>query len=349
MKFYKNKAVFITGGAGFIGSHLLDKLIEIGSRVTIGDNLSSGSLNNVFRVWDKHKLKYKKTAYGYRAENDNYFVLADFRDYNQSLKTIQNQDIVFHLAANFGGRGYIDLNPAFCCENFAINENVFRAAQINNVERIQYASTACVYPHDLQKKYNSDYLLKEEDAFKNNWANADREYGWAKLMGEIMLKAYNKQFGLKGSITRYVTAYGPWENDTHAIIALIRRAVEKKDPYVIWGSGKQDRDFTYVDDIVSGTLASCRNITNTDVVNLGTSRRYKMIEVVNLIFDILAWTPKKIIFDKTKPEGVKTRALDIQKAKKLLRWKPEYDLKKGLIKTIDWFIKEKPKSVEKIK
>jgi nucleoside-diphosphate-sugar epimerase len=224
-----------------------------------------------------------------------------------------------------------------------------KAAKEVGVDRIQFASTACVYPSDLQKEYNSKYLLKEEDAFKNEWANADREYGWAKLMGELTLKAFYKQYGLKSSITRYVTAYGPWENDTHAIIMLIRRAVNKEDPYLIWGSGKQDRDFTYVDDIVSGTLAACEKITNAEPVNLGTSKRYTMVETVNMIFDILGWRPKKIIFDKTKPEGVKTRALDIKKAKKILDWEPKYTFKQGLEKTINWFIKEKPKSVETIK
>lgn len=347
--FYFNKEIFITGGAGFIGHHLLDKLIGLGAMVTVGDNLWSGDINNVLRVWKKNKLKYKKTSWGYQAEDNHKFVLVDFTDYKNTLKVLKNHQIVFHLAARFGGRGYIDTHPADCCDNFAINQNVIKAAKEVGVDRIQFASTACVYPFDLQKKYHSKYLLKEEDAFKNQWANADREYGWAKLMGEITLQAFYNQYHLKSSITRYVTAYGPWENDTHAIIMLIRRALNREDPYVVWGSGKQDRDFTYVDDIVSGTLLACEKITNADVVNLGTSKRYTITEVVNLIFDILSWRPKKIIFDKTKPEGVKTRALDIKKAKRLLDWKPKYQLKEGLKKTIDWFVKEKPRSIETIK
>jgi len=344
--FYKNKNIFISGGAGFIGHHLLDALINLGAKTTVGDNLSTGDLNNVFRVWKKNNLKYKKTSWGYQAEDGHKFFLVDFHDYKDTLKVLKNHEIVFHLAARFGGRGYIDTHPADCCDNFAINQNVIKAAKEVGVDRVQSASTACVYPSDLQKEYNSKYLLKEEDAFKNEWANADREYGWAKLMGELTLKAFYKQYGLKSSITRYVTAYGPWENDTHAIIMLIRRAVNKEDPYLIWGSGKQDRDFTYVDDIVSGTLAACEKITNAEPVNLGTSKRYTMVDTVNMIFDILGWRPKKIIFDKTKPEGVKTRALDIKKAKKLLNWQPKYTFKQGLEKTIAWFIKEKPKSVE---
>jgi nucleoside-diphosphate-sugar epimerase len=348
-KFYRNKKIFIAGGAGFIGHHLLDKLIGSDAKVTIGDNLFSGYIGNVLRVWDKNNIKYSKKSWGYLADNGHKFVKVNFNDFDKTVKAIDKSEIVFHLASRFGGRGFIDTHPADCCDNFSIDQNVIKAAYEVGVDRIQFASTACVYPGDLQKSYNSKYLLKENDAFKNEWGNADREYGWAKLMGELTLKAFNKQFGLKSSITRYVTAYGPWENDTHAIIMLIRRAVAKKDPYVIWGTGKQDRDFTYVDDIVSGTLAACEKITNADVVNLGTSKRYTIVETVNMIFNILGWRPKKIIFDKTKPEGVKTRALDNKKAKKLLGWEPKYDLRMGMKKTIDWFLKERPHSVETIK
>jgi len=346
--FYSDKKVFITGGAGFIGSALTDKLIQQGAKTTIGDNLSSGSLTNILRIWKKNNLKYKKTSYGYRAENGHKFIYVNFEEFSHTFNAVKNHEIVFHLATNIGGRGYIDSHRADSCEGFSINQNVVKTSHLAGVDRVLYASSACVYPQDLQKDYNSKYLLKEVDAIKNNWANADTEYGWAKLMGEIALAAYHKQYGLKGAVTRYVTAYGPWENDTHSIIALIRRAIKKQDPYIVWGSGKQDRDFTFVTDIVSGTLATCKKITTTEPINLGTGRRYAIADVVEMIFSILNWRPKELIFDTTKPEGVKTRALDISKAKKILGWKPKYDLKQGLKETIDWFIKEMPKSVETI-
>lgn len=348
MNFWKNKKVFIAGGAGFIGHHLLDQLISLGATVTVGDNLSSGNVKNIIKVWKKYNLKYKKTHFGLLSEASNRFIKIDFKSFSDTIAVLRKQEIVFHLAANFGGRGYIDTHPADCCENFSINQNIVSASSIVGVDRVQFASSACVYPSDLQKKYNSKYLLNEKDAFKNNWANADQEYGWSKLMGEMALRAYRDQYKLKSSITRYVTAYGPGESDSHAIIALIRRAVEKQDPFLVWGSGKQDRDFTYVDDIVSGTLLACEHITNADAVNLGTSKRYKLNQVVELIFDILGWKPERIIYDKTKPEGVKTRALDIRKANKILNWEPKYGLKEGLEQTIEWFIREKPGSVETI-
>lgn len=344
--FYKQKNVFITGGAGFIGHHLVDQLIKLGSVTTVGDNLSTGSVENVLRIWKKHKLRYKKSSRGYGAEGGHRLLIVDFQQLRDGVNAFKNQEIVFHLAANIGGRGYIDSHPADCCEGFAVNQNVIKAAHGAGVDRVLFASSACVYPTSLQDSYQSNYLLKESDAIKNNQANADREYGWAKLMGELTLGAYHAQYGLKGAVTRYVTAYGPFENDTHAVIALIRRAVEQQDPYVIWGSGNQDRDFTYVDDIVSGTLAACRNITDGSAVNLGTGVRYTMKETVKIIFDILKWQPKKIIFDRSKPEGVKTRALDISLAGKKLHWKPHYDLRAGLQKTIEWFKKERPLTIE---
>jgi nucleoside-diphosphate-sugar epimerase len=347
--FYKNKKVFIAGGAGFIGSHLLDQLLAQGAQVTVGDNLSTGSDKNLRRIWKKHGLKHAKTGKGYKVEGGHNFIWTDFEDFSATMKALKNQEIVFHLAANIGGRGYIDTHPADCCEGFSINENVIKASHLNNVDRVMFASSACVYPEDLQDEYGSEYLLKEEDAFRDNWGNADKEYGWAKLMGEMTLKAYYTQYGLKGACARYVTAYGPWENDTHAIIALIRRAVEKQEPYTIWGSGKQDRDFTYVDDIVNGTMLACEHITNAEAVNLGTGKRYTMQESVDLIFDILGWQPSEIFYDTSKPQGVKTRALDIQKARQLIGYEPTFDLRMGLEKTIEWFKKEKPKSVEEIR
>lgn len=348
--FYKGKKIFITGGAGFIGSHLLDRLISLGSIVTVGDNLYSGEIKNILDVFEKNKIKYifNKKNKKIISKEGHKFIYCDFRDFNKTRKLIKGHDIVFHLAAEFGGRGYIDKYPANCCENFIINTNVIKAANLAKVERIAFASTACVYPMDLQKNYNSKYLLKEEDAFKNNWGNSDREYGWAKLMGEMTLHAYLKQYGLKSSITRYVTAYGPRENDTHAIIALIKRAVERKNPYTVWGSGEQDRDFTYVDDIVEGTLLACEKIEDGTPINLGTSKRYKIKDVASMILKEVSFSPK-IFYDKTKPEGVPTRALSISRAKKKLNWAPKVALKEGIKKTIQWYIAAKPKSHETIK
>ena len=325
--FYEGKNVLVTGGASFIGSHLVDKLVELGANVTVIDNLSSGKLENLEKSMDKIKFVKEDLEYISR---------------EKIVKLFKGHDIVFHLAAVHGGRGYIHTHPADVCSNFAIDHHVFEASYLAGVDRVIFASSACVYPPKLQAEIGSKRLLREEDSdpFKiDDYLSADIEYGWAKLMGEIQLIAFIKQYGLKGCSVRFVTAYGPRENETHAIIALIYKAFERMDPYVIWGTGQQERDFTYVEDIVEGTLLAGEKVTDGTPINLGTGERYKIIEVAEKIFEIMEWRPKKIVFDTSKPVGVLSRALDISRAKKLLGWKPRFTLEEGLRRTIEWYVK----------
>jgi UDP-glucose 4-epimerase len=210
------------------------------------------------------------------------------------------------------------------------------------LENLIFASTACVYPDELQAKVGSDYKLKEEDSDASNltgYLSADIEYGWSKLMSEIQLNAFVKQYGMKGSSVRFVTAYGPRENETHAIIALIYKAIKRMDPYPIWGNGRQERDFTYVDDIVDGTIRAANRIYDGTPVNLGTGNRYSIIKVANTIFEIVEWKPRQFEFETSKPVGPLSRALDNNRAKKLLGWEPKVTLENGLRKTINWYLK----------
>jgi len=346
--FWDSRNVAVTGGAGFIGSHVVDKLIELGARVTVIDDLSSGSLDNLSEVWRNHGIKPRKSGRGLLKAGDHALHMCDVKSGTRLRRTLKERriDTVVHLAAKIGGRGWIDTHPVECCDNFSIDQSVFGEAYRAGVDRVHYSSTACVYPVSLQSQYDDSYLLKEEDAFRGGSANADREYGWSKLMGEMQLLAYAKQYSLKCSITRYVTAYGERENDTHAIMALIRKAVERNDPYVVWGTGEQDRDFTYVRDIVDGTLLAAERIVDGMPVNLGTSVRYKVKDVASMILGLTGHTPKQIVYDETKPTGVVSRALDISRARQLLGWQPKVMLEEGLRRTIAWFVKRRPKPVE---
>lgn len=323
LDFYENKRVLVTGGASFIGSHLVDKLVSLNAEVTVVDDLSSGKIENLSNVIDK--INFVK-------EDLEYASL-------QRLKEIfKGIDVVFHLAAVHGGRGYIATHPADVCSIFAIDHHVYEACLLAGVEKVVYASSACVYPPSLQK--DDEKLLNEDlsNPFNlDSYLSADIEYGWAKLMGEVQLISFIKQYGLKGAILRFVTAYGPRENETHSIIALIYKAFERMDPYVIWGDGNQSRDYTYVEDIVDGTLLAGIKVSDGMPINLGTGRRFKIKDVAEKIFEIIKWRPNKIIFDKTKPIGVYSRALDISRAKEILGWQPKYSLEEGLRKTIDWY------------
>jgi UDP-glucose 4-epimerase len=323
---WKNIRVLVTGGASFISSHLVDELVRLGAKVTVVDNLSSGKLENLAD-------SIKKVC----------FVKMDVEhcDADKMTELFKEIDVVFHLAAVHGGRGYIDTHPADACSNFAIDHYVFESAFRSGVKKVVFASSACVYPPWLQNRYDSDYLLKESDCDPLNQSQpsrADLEYGWAKLMGEVQLNAFIKQYGLKGCSVRFVTVYGPRENETHAVIALIYKAFERMNPFVIWGTGEQDRDFVYVSDIVNGMILAAEKISDGTPINLGTGRRYKLKEVANIIFDIMNFHPK-VVFDASKPTGVVSRALDNKRAKELLGWEPKVSLEEGLRRTVEWYVK----------
>ena len=324
--FWNETKVLVTGGASFIGSHLVDKLVNLGSKVTVIDNLSSGKKENLSDSWNKIEFKKNDLEYITKSELDGLF---------------KDQEIVFHLAAVHGGRGFITMHPADVSSNFSIDHHVFEGCKDSNVKNMVFASTACVYPTELQKEIGSDYTLKEEDSNPLNLdknMSADIEYGWEKLMSEMQLHAFRKQYGLRGCPIRFVTAYGPRENETHAIIALIYKALEKMDPFEIWGDGKQERDFTYVEDIVSGSILAGEKISDMTPINLGTGQRYPIIDVVKMICSVLNWEPTEFKFDTTKPTGALSRALDNSRAKELLGWKPQFSLKEGLEKTIKWYV-----------
>ena len=321
-----DKNVIVTGGASFIGSQLVDKLVSLGSNVTVVDDLSSGILVNLSTV--KKNIKFIKKDLEYIKKDEMREI---FRD----------QNIVFHLAAVHGGRGYIQKHPADVCSNVSIDHHVFEAsAESSSIENLVFASTACVYPPDLQKKIGTKYKLKESDSdprFMDSYMSADIEYGWGKLMSEMQLNAFIRQYGMKGCPVRFVTAYGPRENESHAIIALIYKALQKMNPYTIWGNGQQERDFTYVEDIVDGTILASERVFDGEPINLGTGQKHKLIDVAETIFKLIKWKPAKIKFERSMPVGPLSRALDNRRAQELLGWTPKFSLEEGLTKTIGWY------------
>jgi UDP-glucose 4-epimerase len=322
---WQDTNVLVTGGASFIGSHLVDSLVKRGANVTVIDNLSSGKIENLNKSWDR--IKFMKLDLEYPLKKE-------------FTKIFEDKDTVFHFAAVHGGRGFISTHPADITSNLVMDHHVFEACVNGDVKKVIFASTACVYPTKLQEKIGSDYTLKEKDSNPldlDKFLSADIEYGWSKLMSEIQLNSFKKQYGLKGCSVRFVTAYGPRENETHSIIALIYKALQRMDPYEIWGNGHQERDFTYVQDIVDGSILAAERISDCSPVNLGTGRRYKIIEVADIIFKILNWKPSRFKFNKSMPVGVLSRALDNSVANKKLGWRPKYTLEEGLEKTIKWY------------
>lgn len=319
---YRDEHVLVTGGASFIGSHLVELLLKSGARVTVADDLSSGQPSNLAEVADDVDLR-----------------IGDLRDPAFAARVLRQQDCVFHLAAMHGGRGYIDTHPVECTNNMLLDHVVFAAAAAAGVQRVVHASSACVYPVDLQASDNRRLLLREEDAGFDapGKAFADGEYGWAKLMGELQLRAFHKQYGIDAVAARIFTAYGERENESHAVVALIAKAAARLDPYPVWGDGRQTRNFTYVGDTVLG-LALAGRLSGNQVLNVGSTQHHTILELMDVIFDWLAWHPVELDLQLDKPVGVRSRASDNTRIQELTGWEPQTPLAEGVARTMDWYL-----------
>ncbi len=322
--FWRKKKVLVTG-ASFIGSHLIDRIVEMGTKVRVV-NISRTHLP----YFSKH-VKNKNVE----------FLVRDLRNLDNARKSVRGVDIVFHLACNYGGRGYIDFHQGSTSSNLLLDGSVFLASLNEKVEKVVFASSGCVYPNFLQTDPNKIIYLKEE-MVKSPY-DADNMYGWAKLMGEMTLSAYYRDFGLKSVSCRYFSVYGEREVESHAVIAMIAKAFIRQNPYEIWGTGEQIRNWTYVADIVEGTLLAAEKINDGIAINLGTTERTKVIDAAQEILRC-ARSDAKIKILPSMPTGPYNRVADCRLAKNLLGWEPQVKFRDGLHRTIEWYFATKNKN-----
>jgi nucleoside-diphosphate-sugar epimerase len=320
---WNKRNVLVTGGASFIGSALVDALADRGARVRVVDNLSSGKRENLQHLLASGAVEFER---------------ADLLDEGVAAQAARDMDIVFHLAADHGGRGYVDLHQAACATNLLLDGLVFRACAKAGVEKVVFASSGCVYPNYMQADPNEIIYLTEDKVGPP--CDADNTYGWAKLMGEMTLQAFYKDWGLKSASLRYFTVYGNRGHENHAVIAMIARAFVRQDPFVVWGNGEQIRNWTHISDIVAGTLLAAERIDDGTAINLGTMERIKVIDAVR---EVLRCTGHRarIELHPEMPTGPMNRVADNKLAEKLLGWQPRVKFMDGLHQTIDWYFANK--------
>jgi nucleoside-diphosphate-sugar epimerase len=320
---WKGCKTLVTGGASFIGSHLVDALAARGARVRVVDNLSSGRLENIQEHIDEGRIE---------------FLQGDLLDANVVREAVEGIQYVFHLAADHGGRGYVDLHQVECSTNLILDGQLVKAAHEAEVEKFVFASSGCVYPNYLQMDTAKEIYLTEDRVGPPY--DADNMYGWAKLMCELTLKYYYQQRGLKSASLRYFTVYGPRGVENHAVIAMIARAFTGEDPFEVWGTGEQIRNWTHVDDIVEGTVLAAEKIENGTALNLGTMERVRVIDAVQ---EVLRYTGHKaqIKLRPDMPTGPLNRVADNRLSKELLGWEPKLKFMDGLHQTIDWYFSTK--------
>lgn len=319
--FWKGKKVLVTGGAGFIGSHVVEKLVERGANVSVMDNLVSGSLNNLVKV--KNEIKFI---------NGNCAILGE------AEKACEGQDIVMNLAAKVGGIEYNRTHQATMFrDNLPIETTMIEAARRAKVDRFLVVSSACVYPHDCS------IPTPESEGFLDEPEPTNGGYGWAKRMAEIAGKYYEEEYKMKVGIVRPYNCYGPrdhFETDkSHVIPALIKRVFDGENPVKVWGSGNQTRAFLYVEDLAEGMILAIEKYPKADPINLGTDEEVTIKEVIEKIVKI-SNVHTKIEFDTLKPDGSPRRNSDNKKAIAKTGFRAQVSLEDGLKKTIDWYKNE---------
>ncbi len=317
---WKGKRVLITGGASFIGSSLVDALVSRGAIVRVVDDLSTGKYEYISRLVDSGSVE---------------FIKGDLLDAEIATRSVRGIEYLFHLAAIHGGRGYVDLHNVECSMNLILDGQLFREAVKAHVEKIIFASSGCVYPNHLQNDPAKEVYLTED--LVGPPYDADNMYGWAKLMGELTLRHFVKQGLLKAASCRYFTVYGPRGKEDHAVIAMIARAFIQQNPFEVWGTGEQIRNWTYIDDIVEGTVLAAEGIDDGTAVNLGTMQRIRVVDAAAMILRRMGVeVPLKFLPDM--PTGPYNRVAANRLAKELIGWEPRIPFREGIVKTIDWYV-----------
>lgn len=325
-QFWHGRSVLVTGGASFIGSHLVDALVARGARVRVVDDLTSGDVAHLA---------------SHLASGGIEFVQADLREPGVARAAVAGMDTIFHLAADHGGRGYVDLHQAGPASNLYLDGLVFWEAVQAGVRKVVFASSGCVYPNHLQG--NPDEMLYLSEEMVGPPYDADNMYGWAKLMAELTLKAYHREFGLKAASCRYFTVYGPRAKENHAVIAMIAKAFVGMDPFEVWGTGDQIRNWTYVTDIVEGTILAAERIDDGTAVNLGTMERIRVLDAAKMTCELLGHRPT-FVTRPDMPSGPVNRVADNTLARRLLGWEPKVLFAEGLARTIAWYVATKDRA-----
>jgi GDP-D-mannose 3',5'-epimerase len=315
----KGETAVVCGAGGFIGGHLVKGLIANGV--------------NVVRAVDVKPLED-----WYQVTEGVESLSLDLKDKESCMKAADGVSLVYQLAADMGGMGFIENNKALCMLSVLTNTHMLVAAQAKGVKRFFYSSSACVY--NGEKQTSPDVIpLKEEDAYP---ALPEDGYGWEKLFSERMCRHFEEDYGLVCRVARYHNVYGPegtWNGGREkAPAAMCRKVIEAKlsgnHEINIWGDGKQTRSFMYIDDCVKGSQMIMESEID-EPINLGSSELVTINQLVDIVEDI-AGIKLKRTYDLSAPKGVNGRNSDNSMILDRLSWEPSIRLRDGMEKTYRW-------------
>lgn len=316
---HKCSRVLVTGGAGFIGSHLVDRLLKEGFEVTVIDNIDTGRRENIAH---------------HQGRKEFHFIKGDIRDFDLVRETMKDIDAVFHEAALASVTDSVK-NPLLNNDvNVTGTLNLLKASSDLHVKRFIYASSAAVYGGALSPKKREDMT-----------PNPTSPYGVSKLAAENYVKLFHKLYSLETVSLRYFNVYGPRQRfDIQCAyggaITIFTNRLLKNMPPIIYGDGEQTRDFVYIQDVIEANILALNNKNAAgEVFNIGTGTNVSVNQVAEALKDIMNKKDLQNLYADPRPTDIRHGYADISKANKILGYNPKLSIKEGLTKLVNWYVK----------
>ena len=334
--FWQDKRVIVTGGAGFLGSFLVEKLARLGAVDIVVPHVEQYNLvdrADIRRVLDDAMLPL--------AERPSHLMPSNLPTFKPvALPTFKPADLVIlHLAARVGGIGVNREYPAeFFYDNLMMGVELMHQAWQRGIGKFVALGTVCAYPKFTPVPF------REDDLWNGYPEETNAPYGLAKKMLLVQAQAYRQQYGFNSIFLLPVNLYGPRDNfnpaSSHVIPALIRKCLEAEaraeKEIIVWGDGSPTREFLYVEDAADGILLATEKYNGSDPVNLGSGNEISIKDLVEMIARLTNFSGK-LVWDTSKPNGQPRRGLDVSRAEKLFGFRARMEFEAGLRRTIEWY------------
>jgi GDP-L-fucose synthase len=315
---FKGSKVLVAGGAGFVGANLVKRLLSLGADVR-------ATVHRKDPVIRDKRVEYLK---------------CDLTRMEDCQKSVNGRDYVFLCAANTSGAAVIATTPlVHVTPNILMNSQMLEASYFAKVKKFIWLSSNAAYPP------SGDRAIKEDEMFDGDPYETYFGVGWMKRYTEILCRMYSEKLKnpMATVVVRPSNIYGPYDDydfaTSHVMAALIRRVVERQNPFEVWGTGDDVRDWIYIDDFIDALLLASEKIISYNPVNIGLGQGYTIKQALQMMLESDGFTGAKIVYNSSKPSMIPIRLIDITKAEKLLGFKPKTALREGIQKTLAWYRK----------
>lgn len=342
------KVHLVSGGCGFVGRNLVKRLYQTTQdRLLIVDDLSTGTSPEIWfpdfcieKRADFQYLDKEKRVIFWKGDFKHFlWYMRNEKDWLQKKFDIERLNDVYHFAAIVGGRSKIDGDPMAVALDLAIDAELFYWAVHHRPDRILYPSSSAAYPISLQTDSTAIALKETDIQFGGALGQPDMTYGWSKLTGEYLAQIAAKYYGLKVACVRPFSGYGEDQDLSYPIPAIAARAAKKEDPFEVWGTGYQGRDFVHIEDCIDCILLAINNIEDGSAINIGFGKLTTFREIIDLFCEFAGYKPTiKPLLDK--PVGVHSRYADMTYVNHKFGWYPKISLREGMKRVYDAAVKK---------